>query len=340
MCPTKAAAAASQDFRNQGHAEIMNVVSDDERQLGTGGDEALDESTTDWDKNGWTAELYQHLGTDISDVQELPIDSQPITFDAQEDVNMICNNQVANVLVEEEAIAVVNQPVDGSGADQLDEKGWNPVSYKKCGRADEGNRREILDHTTSGVVQEFPEVPVILDDPLQGRDILDFLLEETVGLVEELPAAVWVKNGKRDEWYKGLDGADNNDIIILDECSTVVHDVKELMMIGTADPPPIKATNVDDHADNDMEGNKQIVDDFWNFEPVGTSPAVSPLNTTWDGLDVILDFSSPELCDLWGNETNEQSCNIFEGQHEKRMGYGEEDCEECPTGKKQRCLWQ
>ena len=101
----------------------MNVVSDDERQLGTGGDEALDESTTDWDKNGWTAELYQQLGTDISDVQELPIDSQPITFDGQEDVNMICNNQVTNVLVEEEAIAVVNQPVDGSGADQLDEKG-------------------------------------------------------------------------------------------------------------------------------------------------------------------------------------------------------------------------
>ena len=74
----------------------------------------------------------------------------------------------------------------------------------------------------------------------------------------------------------------------------------------TADAPCIEAVKANNQADNYMEGNKQILDDFWNFE---LDHDVSTTNTAWDGLDdVILDFSSPDLSDLWPVETQEQSC--------------------------------
>lgn len=316
LCPTKA--AETQDFCTQGDAEIMNVALDDERQLG-GGDQTLDESTTDWDKNGWMEELYEQLGENIPDVQELAIDGQ-------DDI------QIPNFLVEEEAIVVANQPSDDSGAD-LDENGWNSVLYGDYGSADDHKRTGISDDYTNagvGVVQE-------LGSPQQGNAILDVLLLETVAVVQELPVTVCRKNRQTDGAYTGFDGAAGiHDIIILDDSCSGVHDVQDFMTIEEVDAPRIKAINEDEQADCNMEGNKQILDDFWNFE---LDHDVSQTNKAWDGLDVILDFSSPELFDLWpGDETKERSCSIVGSQPEKRMRYGEEDKEECLTGKKQRCI--
>ncbi|KAK1371456.1 hypothetical protein POM88_037548 [Heracleum sosnowskyi] len=91
-------------------------------------------------------------------------------------------------------------------------------------------------------------------------------------------------------YHKGLDGFGNHNIIILDDESNGVHDGQQSMMT--------EAINVDNQVDNDMEGYN---DDFWN------------------GLDVLLDFSFPDLFDFWPDEFNEQSCSIIEGQPGKRM---------------------
>lgn len=291
LCPTKG--AAMQDFLTQGDAHIMNVVSEDQERQSGDGDQTLDESTTDWDMNGWMEELYQEFGMNVSDVQELPVHSQPITFDGQEGNNMIWDNQIPNFLVEEEeAIAVVNQPSNDLRAD-LDVNDQCFVLHERYSTAEDHNRTVISHDTSAGVVQELPVVGVV-DDPQQGQVSLDISLQE-------IPVSVRGRNGQRDASCKGgLDGAGNHDIIIIDDDSTGVHDGQELMMIEAAD--------------NDMDG------DFWN------------------GLDVVLDFSSPDLFDLWPDEFNEESCSIFEGQPGKRMRYGEEDCEEIPSGKKLRCL--
>ncbi|KAK1371463.1 hypothetical protein POM88_037555 [Heracleum sosnowskyi] len=261
LCPTKAA-VLTQDFRTQGDGHIMNVVLEDQERQSGGGDQTLDESTTDWDKNGWMEELYEEFGLN--------------SFDGQEDNNMKWNNQIPDFLVEE-SIAVVNKPSDYSGAD-LDVNGQNSVLHG--GSADDHYRTDISHDKSAGVVMGLP-VFGLMDNHQQGQVIQDILSEETVAGLQDIPVAVWGKNGQGDGSYK-------------------------------------EAINVDNQVDNiDMEGYN---DDFWN------------------GLDVLLDFSSPDLFDLWPDEFNEQSCRIIEGQPGKRMRYGVEDCDECPSGKKQRCL--
>ncbi|KAK1371471.1 hypothetical protein POM88_037563 [Heracleum sosnowskyi] len=289
LCPTKAA-VLTQDFRTQGDGHIMNVVLEDQERQSGGGDQTLDESTTDWDKNGWMEELYEEFGLN--------------SFDGQEDNNMKWNNQIPDFLVEE-SIAVVNKPSDYSGAD-LDVNGQNSVLHG--GSADDHYRTDISNDKSAGVVMGLP-VFGVMDNHQQGQVIQDILSEETVAGLQDIPVAVWGKNGQGDGSYKGLDGTANHDIIILDDESNGVHDGQQSMMT--------EAINVDNQVDNDMEGYN---DDFWN------------------GLDVLLDFSSPDLFDLWPDEFNEQSCRIIEGQPGKRMRYGVEDCDECPSGKKQQCL--
>lgn len=290
FCPTKA--AGMQDIRTQGDAHIFSE--DQERQSGDG-DQILDESTADWDMNGWLEELYQQFGTNISDVQELPVHSQPITFDGQEDNNMICNNQIPDFL-EEEAI-VVNQPSDYLVAD-LDTDGQNAILHERYGSADDKNRTGTS--VGVGVSQEL-SASGVMEDYQQGLVIQEISMQE-------IPVAVWGKYEQRDGSCKGLYGDGNHDIIIIDDDSTRVHDSQDLMTIEAADTPQVQEINEDNQAD-----------DFWN------------------GLDVVLDFSSPDLFDLWPDEFNEQSCSIFDGQPEKRMMYGDEDYEERPSGKKQRC---
>ncbi|KAK1371441.1 hypothetical protein POM88_037533 [Heracleum sosnowskyi] len=294
LCPTKAA-VPTQDFHTQGDGHIMNVVLEDQERQSGGGDQTLDVSTTDWDKNRWMEELYKEFGMN--------------SFDGQDDNNMKWNNQIPDFLVEEEAIAVVNQPSDYSGAD-LDLNGQNSVLREGYGTADDHNGTAVSHDTSAGVgvVKGLPVVGVI-DNHQQGQVIQDISSEETVAGLQDRPVAVWGKNGQGDGSYKGLDGSGNHNIIILDDESNGVHDGQQSMMT--------EAINVDNQVDNDMEGYN---DDFWN------------------GLDVLLDFSSPDLFDLWPDEFNKQSCSIIEGQPGKRMRYGVEDCDECPSGKKQRCL--
>ncbi|WOH14760.1 hypothetical protein DCAR_0934283 [Daucus carota subsp. sativus] len=126
--------------------------------------------------------------------------------------------------------------------------------------------------------------------------------------MRELPDMICGKNGQTDGACTGLDGAAN------DSCSGV-DEIQDFM---TADAPRIEAVDVNNQADDNMEGKKQILDDFWNFE---LDDDVSPTDTAWDGLDdVILDFSSPDLFDLWPvEETQEQSCRILENQAQKKM---------------------
>lgn len=287
LCPTKA--AKTQDFRTQASEHIRNVASGE-------GDQILDESTADWDMNGWMEELYQEFSMNISDVQDLPVLSQPIIFDGQEDNNMIHNNHIPDFLVEEEAIAVVNQPSDCSVVADLDANGLNSILHERDGTT----YGQIQTGTSAGV--GVARESGVMENYQQGQVIQEISMQE-------IPVAVWGKNGETDGSYKGLYGACNHDIIIIDDDSTGVHDSQELMMIEAADAPQIQEINVDNQAD-----------DFWN------------------GLDVVLDFSSPDLFDLWPGEFDEQSCSIFEDQPGKRMRYGEEDCEERPSGKKQRCL--
>ncbi|KAK1370165.1 hypothetical protein POM88_036257 [Heracleum sosnowskyi] len=229
------------------------LYSDDQEMQSGDGDQTSDECEI----SGLMGELYQELGMNISDVQELPRHSQPTTFDGQED------NQIPNFLVEEEAFDVVNQPLDDS-------------------------------HDTSAGVGVVKEVPVfgVMDNHQEGQVIQDISLEETDA----------------------------------DDDSSGVHDGQQSMMTEAADAPQVQALNVD----NDMEG---YYDDFYVYNDME-----GYYDDFWNGLDVNLDFSSPDLFDLWPNEFNEQSCSIIEGKPGKRMRYGVEDCEECPSGKKQRCL--
>ncbi|KAK1388766.1 hypothetical protein POM88_016944 [Heracleum sosnowskyi] len=195
--------------------------------------------------SGLMEELYQELGMNIFDVQELPKHSQPTTFDGQEYNNMIWNNQIPNFLEEEEAFAVVNQLLDDS-------------------------------QDTSAGVGVFKEVPEfgVMDNHKDGQVIQDISLEETDAVLQDMPVAVWRNNGHGDGLYKVLDGADAPQIQAL---------IVDNDMEGYYD---------DFYVDNDMDG---YYDDFWN------------------GLDVDLDFSSPNLFDLWPDEFNEQSCSIIEG---------------------------
>ncbi|KAK1370113.1 hypothetical protein POM88_036205 [Heracleum sosnowskyi] len=278
---------------------IVNVDSDDQERQSGDGDQTSDESTTDCEMSGLMEQLYQQLGMNISDVQELPKHSQTTTFDGQEDNNMIWDNQIPNFLVEEEAFAVVNKPLDDS-------------------------------HDTSAGVGVVKEVPVfgfgVMDNHQEGQVIQDISLEETDAGLQDMPVAVWGKNGQGDGLYKVLDGAGNHDIIILDDDSSGVHDGQQSMMTEAADAPQVQALNVD----NDMEG---YFDDFYVYKDME-----GYYDEFWNGLEGDLDFSSPDLLDLWPDEFNEQSCSIIEGQPGKRMRYGVADCEECPSGKKQRCL--
>ena len=124
--------------------------------------------------------------------------------------------------------------------------------------------------------------------------------DEAAATTPELPEDAIC--GQTDRACAGLDGAGNDAIIILDDSGSGVQDVQDFL---TVDPARIEVINANSQADNNMEGNKQILDEFWNF---GLDHDVSPTDTAWDGLDdVLLDFSSPDLFDIWpGDEIFEE----------------------------------
>ncbi|XP_017252092.1 NAC domain-containing protein 71-like [Daucus carota subsp. sativus] len=103
---------------------------------------------------------------------------------------------------------------------------------------------------------------------------------------QEVPEMICGKNGQTDGACMGSDGADN---------------VQEIQDFMTADVPRIEAVEANNKADDDMEGNKQILDDLWNLQ---LDHDFSPTDTAWVD-DLILDFSSPDLSDLWPVEESQ-----------------------------------
>ncbi|KAK1370515.1 hypothetical protein POM88_036607 [Heracleum sosnowskyi] len=300
--------------------ENRNMVLGNERQLGGGDhdDQPLDESGADWDDNGWKAELEKELGLNISDDKS------------------------------------ADQCLDDYGED-WDNNGWMSGLYEQFDGAENHDQNEISDDTISAVVQELP-ILAGMNEPPQVQSVPNFNVEEKdVTVVQELPVAVWGKNEKNNESYKGLDGDDNYDVIEISdddsvqELPVIINDQVEDNRAGNSIP--------DDLSDflnyiAGMDGNaavqestfvawedlEQISNDFANFEQVEASRAVEPTNTTLDGLDIMLDFPFYDITNLEGAETNQKNCKIFEEQPRKRMRTDEDNYQKFSSRKKQRYL--
>ncbi|KAK1395030.1 hypothetical protein POM88_014086 [Heracleum sosnowskyi] len=237
-----------------------------------------------------------------------------------------------------------DQCLDDYGED-WDNNGWISELYKQFDGAENHDQNELSDDTIAAVVQEIP-ILAGMNEPPQVQSVSNFHVEE-----KDVTVAVWGKNEKNNELFKGLDGDDNYDVIEISDDDSI----QELPIIIDDQVEDNRAGNniPDDLSDflnyiAEMDGNaavqespfaawedlEQISNDFANFEQV----EVELTNTTLDGSEIMLDFPFYDITNLEGAETNQQNCNISKEQPCKRMRTDADDYQKFSSRKKQRYL--
>ncbi|XP_017252105.1 NAC domain-containing protein JA2-like [Daucus carota subsp. sativus] len=272
-----------------GYNKLLTFYEDSDDKKGKKGKKKIN---NDSDHGHWIMHEYSLFGNDkfvlCKIVKEVRIGAKALVPD------MICgkNGQTAGACTGSDGAA--NDSCGGvyEIQDFMTADGPRVEAVKANNKADdddmEGNKENLddlwnlqLDHDVSPT------------DTAWVDDLFELWPVEDQGQEHEVANMICGKNGQTDGACTGSDGVDN-------DSSSGVHEIQDFI---TADAPCIEAVKANNKADDNIEGNQQILDDFWNL---GLDLDVSATDRAWEGLDdLILDFSSPDLSDLWPVEESQ-----------------------------------